>query len=107
MAKRGKNRPLTVEVKGNELVIRIGIDTLAWAFERSEYNNPWDEDVADFIQTWKVEDPKQFAQDVSHEMLNEQEDGSTPVGHFVDQACQDALNEGSVAIEKYGKKYEG
>jgi hypothetical protein len=98
MAKRGKNRPLTVEVKGNELVIKIGINTLAWAFERSEYNNPWDEDVADFIQTWKVEDPEQFAQDVSHEMLNEQ---------FVDQACQDALNEGSVAIEKYGKKYEG
>lgn len=102
MEKRGKNRPLTIEVKGNELVIKIGINTLAWAFERSEYNNPWDKDVADFVQTWKVEDPKQFAQDVRIEMLNEHEDGSTPVGHFVDQTCQDALNEGSVGIDKAG-----
>jgi len=107
MAKRGKNRPLTVEVKGNELVIRIGIDTLAWAFERSEYNRPWDEDVADFMQTWKVEDPKQFAKDVRIEMLNEQEDGATPLGDFIDHACQGALNEGSVAIEEYGKKCKG
>jgi len=107
MAKRGKNRPLTVEVKGNELIIKIGINTLSWAFEHSDDNNPWDEKQHKFIRTWKVTDIAQFAKDVMYELLSEEEDGSSSLSNFFDRACQDALNEGSIGIDSCGKESEG
>ena len=104
MAKRGKNRPLTTEIKGNELVIKIGINTLSWAFEHSDDNNPWNEKQDKFIRVWKVTDIAQFAKDVMYELRSEEEDGSSPLINFLDRACQDAVNEGSIGIDSCGEE---
>jgi len=107
MAKRGKNRPLTTEIKGNELVITIGVNTLAFAFEHSDDNNPWNGKQHKFIRTWKVTDIAQFAKDVMYELLSEEEDGSSPLSNFFDRACQNALNEGSIGIDSSGEESRG
>ena len=43
MSKTLAGRPLSIEVEGNELVIRIGVDTLQFCFETGEENQPYDE----------------------------------------------------------------
>jgi len=107
MAKRGKNRPLGLKVQGNEVVIRIGINTLAFAHDRSSANNPWDEAREDYIQQWKVVDPKQFANDFVIELQSEEEDGSTKLVELFDEIFQDTVNEGSIAVKVCGEPSEG
>ena len=38
----------SVQIVDNELVIRVGIDTLAWAFDHMEENNPYSDELHDF-----------------------------------------------------------
>ena len=54
--KRGADARLTVDIEDDEIVIRIGIGTLAWAFDHMEENNPWSDENHDFVQKWKVSD---------------------------------------------------
>jgi hypothetical protein len=95
-----KDRPLCAKVLGNEVMIRIGIDTLAFAHDHNPDNNQWDEKRGDYIQQWKVSDPKVFAKDFVYELLTEEEDGSTNLSNFFDRICQDTANEGTIGIEQ-------
>ncbi len=111
--KRGADAPLTVDIEDDEIVIRIGIGTLAWAFDRMEENNPWSADKRDFVQKWRVSDPKEFARDVVGELTNEEEDGSHPLNRLLDQVCNAAVDQGSLGIEEsadgksaYARDYE-
>jgi hypothetical protein len=97
----------------DELVIRIGIGTLAWAFDHMEENNPYDDNVRDFVQAWKVVDPMEFAKDVLGELTNEEEDGSHPLNRLLDQVSNAAAEQGSLGIEEntdgksaYSRDYE-
>lgn len=97
---RGADAPLTVDIEEDEIVIRIGIGTLAWAFDHMEDNNPWSDDKRDFVQRWKVSDQLEFAKDVVGELTNEEEDGSHPLNVLLDQVSTAAADQGSLGIEE-------
>ena len=97
---RGADAPLTVDVEEDEVVIRIGIGTLAWAFDHMVENNPWSNDKHDFVQKWKVSDPVEFANDVVGELTNEAEDSSHPLNILLDQVSNAAADQGSLGIEE-------
>jgi hypothetical protein len=110
---RGFDAPLTVDIEDNEIVIRIGIGTVAWAFDHMEENNPWSDDKHDYVQKWKVSDPVEFAKDVVGELTNEEEDGSHPLNRLLDQVSTAAADQGSLGIEEvmdgkssYARDYE-
>jgi hypothetical protein len=105
--KGSSDRPLSAEIRGRELVIRVGLGTIAWAFEHDTENNRWDDDKNNFIQGWKVSDRVEFAKDVRREALREEEDGSTPLIRFLDQLCRAAADSGSLGIEESGEVSEG
>lgn len=93
-------RPLGVAVRDGRLMIQIGIDVLAYAIAYSDWANPFDEARNDYIRTFAIVDPEQFAKDVQHAMLREREDGSTPLSDFIDQAAQDAISDGSLGLHE-------
>jgi len=91
--------PLTCVVEGDELVIRIGVATLAFAFEEGQ-NNPCGENSNAWRATLKVADPAQFASDVVREIKDEAEDGTTPLHEFLGKMCLSAMDQGSLGIEE-------
>ncbi len=94
-------RPLKVTIDGgNMLVIRIGIKTLAHAFERAEHNNPHDEATGEFRRQLTVTDPHKFAYDVRLALLDESEDGNTLLTKLLDAACIAAAEGGSCGISE-------
>jgi hypothetical protein len=94
-----KNQPLEVSVDGEELVIRIGIDVVAFAANESDHFKTYDLDTGDWVQKFKVTGPLEFSRDVKRAMLNEGEDGSTPLSRFLDKMNVAALEDGSTGIE--------
>lgn len=86
--------PLKAEVKDGQLVIAIGIDTLTWAFEHNEDNNPYSEESGDYEQRHSICDKLLFANDVCHEINSEDDDGSSPLTRFLDSMMQLAANQG-------------
>lgn len=97
---KGADAPLTVDVENEEVVIRIGIGILAWAFDHMEENNPWSDDKCDYVQKWKVSNPVEFAKDVVGELTNEAEDGSNPLTSLLDQVSTAAADQGSLGVEE-------
>lgn len=93
-----KSERLQVSVEDNELVIRIGVDTLAFAFEHSDYNYKWNDDLNAFVKELQVERPGEFALDVLQELVREAEDGSTILTRLLDEACIKAVENGSTAM---------
>lgn len=94
--------PLTIGVEGDQLVIRIGVDTLAFCFEISEDNQPFDEKANDFRRSWRVTDKYQFAKGVANGLRVEEEDGSTSLMRTLDAACIDAV-ESAMGIDEDGR----
>jgi hypothetical protein len=90
-----KNKSLKVEIIDGELRISIGISNLKKAMETSP----------DERLTWyKVLDLEAFAKDVVNELLDEDEEGTTPVHRLLDNAFFFAIENGSAGIaEKTGK----
>lgn len=91
--------PLRAEVIDGKLSISIGVDTLGFAFERAEANNPFDEGSGDYLQTFKISDRLEFAKDTARAMNDEGEDGSTPLTRFLDSMMMEAVEQGSMGIE--------
>jgi hypothetical protein len=97
-----KDAPLTVKIEDDQLVIRIGIDTLAFCFENSNINMPYDEKVMDFPKVETICHPLEFAKDVRLMLLDEREDGSSVLTDLLDKACVAAVNDGSLGVtDKY------
>lgn len=94
-----KDTPLTCELRGNKVVIEIGIDIMAFAFEKSEYNNPFDEGKNDHIQENSISDKRQFAKDVVYELTDEREDGSSLLADLFDEAEKNAVENGSLGLK--------
>jgi hypothetical protein len=92
----GKDQPLRCEVTDGQLIIRVGIDTLAHAaascerfYVHSKHSGP---------PYLTITDNEQFARDVARELESEEEDGSTPISDTLDDAIVAAHSEGSEAI---------
>ena len=94
--------PLTISVEGDQLVIRIGVDTLAWCFEISEDNQPYDEKAGDFRRSFKVTDVHRFAKGVGIGLKDEREDGSTLLTDAIDAACINAV-ESDMGVDEDGR----
>lgn len=95
-------RPLTIELDGDELVIRIGVDTLVFCFETGEDNQPYDEQAKDFRRAFKVTDKHRFAIGVGNALCNEEEDGSTPLTKVLDESFIDAV-ENDMGVDEDGR----
>lgn len=100
MSKNFYGKPLAVKVSGGRLTIEIGIHVLAYAAAYADWANPFDEQRDDYIRTFAITDPRQFAKDVQHAMLDEREDGSTPLSDFIDKMMQAALDDGTTGIHE-------
>ncbi|MBE3065158.1 MAG: hypothetical protein IMZ69_09100 [Spirochaetes bacterium] len=86
---------MTVGIARGELVIRIGIETLAFCTDEcSEFYNS-EKDRSDV----KVTDPDEWAKDVVRELEREEEDGSSPLTDLLERAMSDAVDQGSTAVE--------
>lgn len=87
--------PLRVQVVERVLTIEVGIDTLKFAAEHCEkfWNGEAD------VHTLSITDADKFAEDVRIAMLAEEEDGSTPVARMLDEMIEDAVEEGSEAVD--------
>lgn len=98
-----RDQPLITEIKDDEIVIRVGIDTIKWALEHHEDSQPYNEETDQYEQKWIVTDPAEFAKDVRRAMENEEEDGTTPLIEFLDQMCILALEDGSIGTDEAPK----
>lgn len=96
----GADQPLRCKVEGDELVIRIGISTLAFAFKESPLNCPFNEKAEDWLPLWQVTNEQEFAHDVARAINDEAEDGSTPLHLFLDKLMQAAADDGSLGIDE-------
>jgi len=99
-AKSQKKSPLSCKLRGDKVVIEIGIDTLAFAFEESEYNNPFDVTQNKHVRTDTIAFKKEFARDVVNEINDEEEDGSTLLTGLFDKATERAVENGSLGIRE-------
>jgi hypothetical protein len=91
---------LKVTIEDGRLVIAIGVQTLAHATAFSEWANPFDEAADDYIRTFAIEDAPQFAKDVVSAILDEREDGSTPLSDFLDKMAEAAIEDGSLGLHE-------
>ena len=104
--RRGRyyGRPLEVSVKDGQLVVAIGVQTLAHATTFADWANPWRDDDSeqggDYMRDFAILDAHQFAKDVLHAMLHEREDGSTPLSDFLDKMSLAAIEDGSIATDE-------
>lgn len=96
----GKESPLSCDIEGGEIVIRIGINVLAMATEDREPFTIYDEKLGDHRKAWVVTDAMEFAKDVRNELFNEEEDGSTPLTNLLDLVCTNALEQGCIGCEQ-------
>lgn len=96
---RNTDSPLTVEIEDGCLVIRIGTETLAYCFEESDANQTFDEIKQDYFKACRVTDALRFAKDIIHALQEESEDGTTRVHVLLDEACEAAAEDGSLAVE--------
>jgi hypothetical protein len=96
MPKEPKDTPLQVGIEGDELVIRIGIETLAFcAAHQPDFN-----DAGLYECPYlKIDDVRGFAKDVVRGLLNEEEDGSTTISRCIDEACLYAVEDGSEFVD--------
>lgn len=99
MSEQFYGKPLSVRVENGRLVIEIGVNTLAHAVAYAEWANPWNDEAHEYIRTFAITDAEEFAKDVSRMMLDEREDGSSPLTDFLDKASEAAVDDGSIAAE--------
>lgn len=93
-------QPLTVKVKDGKLTIEIGVNVLAYAVSYADWANPYDEDTGEYVRSFAITDAEVFARDVQRAMLDEREDGSTPLSDFLDKVTEAAVDDGSGACEE-------
>lgn len=93
-----KDYPLKAEVEGDQLVIRIGLDTLAHAAEHCTLFYHEEKHMGAMGPYCNVADKDELAKDVIRAMTREDEDGSTPLSDMFDQAIEDAADDGSCAF---------
>lgn len=93
-------RRLTASVDDGQVVVSIGVQTLAHAVAYADWANPFDEAADDYIRTFAIADAGQFAKDVVNAMLAEREDGSTPLSDFLDKMSQAAIEDGSLGLHE-------
>lgn len=96
-----RDMPLDANVEDDQLVIRIGIDTLKFSAEFGPVFYDYDRHQASNGPYVKILDARVLAEDVIRELLREKEDGSSPLSDMLDEALVAAMEEGGEAFD-YG-----
>ena len=90
--------PLEVKIEDETLVIRIGFDALKIA---CEYNPLFSSYPENYEPPYKeVVDVNELAHDVKRALLDEEEDGTTPLHTLFDNAFVEAYEQGSAAFKE-------
>ena len=84
------DRPLGCAVEGNELVIRIGVGTLAWAAKKRN-GGPIPNRV-------RIADKHDWAKDVANSLQHEDEVGNSMLTEILDRAMRLAMDMGSTGL---------
>jgi hypothetical protein len=95
----GRQEPLNVRVADGRLVVSMGIDTLAYALKFAPWAAPYNETAHDYLSLYIVTDADELAKDVKRAMLDEAEDGSSPLTNFLDAMTKAAIEDGSLGVE--------
>lgn len=91
-----ENIPLQTSIEDKQLVIRIGIETLAFC-ALAKNGGPLEEN-------FRVTDALQFAKDTQREFNRETELGDTPLTRMLDAAMVEAVDQGCIAIRQLKKR---
>jgi hypothetical protein len=91
---------LEIRVEHGRLHVSIGIETLAQVVRLSAWANKWDDATGDYFRDFAIIDTNLFAKDVASAMEDEAEDGSTPLTLFLDEVCEEAVNQGSQGLHE-------
>ena len=91
----GMDTPLTIGIECDNLVIRIGIETLAFAVENCPDPFFWDEEARPRV---KVFDRTVWAHEFIRQLTHEEEDGSTPLDRLFDQMAIAAIEDGAQGV---------
>lgn len=85
-----RSQALEVDIEDGRLVISIGVDTLLVA---ARGGDTWPDD-----EEFAVTNVDGFADDIRHELVGEEEDGTTLVHIAIDTAVERALDAGSLNV---------
>jgi len=88
-----------VKIEGNDIVIRIPIETLDISV-----NDGYDLGYLDY--NVRLVDKNVFAKDLVTELERESEDGSTLINEMLDQACNQVIENGSLGVEEIGENVD-
>ena len=103
--KTARDTPLSVGIENDQLVVRIGIDTLAFCAQPENGGPVLDtQTLACRVDSRRA---RQWAKDVVREMTDEAENGDTPLCKFLDKMMCSAAENGSMAIHYKKKKKKG
>lgn len=96
-----KDSPLEIACEDGQLIIRIGVDTLAHAAQRSDSYNAYDPAISDWNLKWRIRDNAAFANVIAHVLRNEDaEDGSSPFTRLLDQIFIKAAEDCDSSVEE-------
>lgn len=96
MSKKPADRPLTIKVVDDQLVISIGVSTLAYALQ----NGPEEFGA-------KITNDVGFARDVARELEDDGSEGDTAFQRLLDEAANRAIEGGSQHVVLDGDSYAG
>lgn len=88
---KSKDKPLSCKVEGDQLVIRIGVDVLAFASRPENGGKLGDCEVDSGRE-------RTFAMDVADEMMRDKGEGPFPLPDFIDDMIVAAADNGSAAL---------
>lgn len=94
-----KDQPLSASIEGDELVVRIGIETLAFAIAHSPHFYDYEKHGTNCGPFFKIDDSRLFACEIVRAMLHEDEDGSTPLSDLLDMAAERAIEDGAEGVD--------
>lgn len=96
--------PLSCKVIAGQLIIRIGVETLA--FSAAHHPDFFDPEKPTENAHIVVTDQRQFAKDVKAELEKEDEIGNSPLTQLLDAAMRNAVEAGSAAIDEKKTQYQ-
>jgi hypothetical protein len=89
---KNKDKPLTVKIVNDELIISIGISHLAYTTCHLENNN-WD-------HNFKIDNEKEFAESIRMSLIEEDEAGNSFLTKLFDSAAEDVLMSGRLGCRE-------
>lgn len=88
-------------------MIRVGVNTIAFVSENSSKFMDFNEKTGEYENRFRVADTSELARDVVRALNKEQEDGTTPVHLLLDDAIEEAFEQGSLGFHDSDEEQSG